>query len=326
MKSKFVTFLCLLLCAVLCVCGFAVIYGDLSLPLGGSSPSTPSVTSSTASSAVSDTASSVVSDTSSDTAIKDIMEIVKVGPYEIIDPYGTRNISNEKTAHYFGVAKDGKPHSASVNFQKLFDSKPQYKALTLDTRSQDKRMYLTFDCGYEYQNLTSDIMDTLKEKNVKVVFFCTLSYMRSNPDAVKRMLEEGHIVANHSATHPDFTKLSRVEMAEEIYKVEKHLKDNYNYTAKFFRFPEGSYSDNTLDVVSSMGYRSVFWSIAHGDYDENNQPSVEKTYETITSRYHPGAVILLHASSTSNSQALAQLIDKAHADGYTFKTLDEYPW
>lgn len=317
MKSKFVTFLCLTLCVVLMVCGVMYAFGKFDFSNSNESSS------SQVSSVKNDTVSSVVSDTSS----KDIMVLedsVKVGHYDILDPLNTRNISNEKTAHYFGVAKDGKPHSASVNFQKLFDSKPQYKALTLDTKSTDKRMYLTFDCGYEYQNLTADIMDTLKEKNVKVVFFCTLSYMKSNPAAIKRMLEEGHIVANHSATHPDFTKLSRTSMAEEIYKVEKHLKDNYNYTAKYFRFPEGSYSDNTLDVVSSMGYRSVFWSIAHGDYDENNQPSVEKTYETITSRYHPGAIILLHASSTSNAAALAQLIDKAHADGYTFKTLDEY--
>lgn len=326
MKSKSVTFLCLSLCVVLCVCVLAVLYGErFSLSDGDTSSvvDTASETPSTASSVVSNTVSS---DAADNVSSKDIMEIVKVGPYEIIDPYNTRNVSTEKTAHYFGVAKDGKPHSASVNFQKLFDSKPQYKALTLDTKSQDKRMYLTFDCGYEYQNLTSDIMDTLKEKNVKVVFFCTLSYMKSNPDAIRRMIAEGHIVANHSATHPDFTKLSRVEIAEEVYKVEKYLKDNFNYSSKFFRFPEGSYSDNTLDVISSMGYRSVFWSVAHGDYDENNQPPVDKTFDTISSRYHPGAVILLHASSTSNAAALGQLIDKAHEDGYTFKTLDEYPW
>ncbi len=248
----------------------------------------------------------------------------KVGIYEIYDIYNSRGLSTVKSGFSYGVAKDGQPNVTSVNNQKKFDGMKNVKALALDTKSEDKRMYLTFDCGYEYQNLTADILDTLKEKQVKAAFFVTLDYVKKNPTLVKPMIDEGHIVGNHSATHPSFPGISRTKMAEEIWLVEDYLKTNFNYSSKYFRFPAGEHSENSLELVTSMGYTSVFWSVAHADWDTANQPTTQNAVNTVTSRYHGGAVILLHAVSKANTEGLAQMIDIATLQGYQFKTLDEY--
>lgn len=249
---------------------------------------------------------------------------VTVGTYTVIDPENSRGLSNEKHGYGFGVAKNGQPHSISVNNQKTFDSMENVDALALDTVSQDSRMYLTFDCGYEYNNLTADILDTLKEKDVKAAFFITLSYAKSNPELVQRMIDEGHIVGNHSATHPVFPDISRTKMAHEIYRVDEYLQENFNYKSRYFRFPTGAYSENALELVTSVGYKSVFWSLAYADYDVDKQMGSEKAFNTVTSRFHSGAVILLHAISEDNAAILGDVIDKARAEGYTFKTLDDY--
>lgn len=249
---------------------------------------------------------------------------VTVGEYTVIDAENARGLDNKKYGFGFGVAKNGKPHEISVNNQKKFDAMENVEALALDTVSTDKRMYLTFDCGYEYKNLTDDILDTLKEKNVKAAFFVTLSYIKNNPDKVDRMIKEGHIVGNHSATHPVFPDISRTQMADELYKVDEYLQKHFNYESNYFRFPTGAYSENALELVTSVGYKSIFWSVAHGDYDTESQPTVKETFDTVTGRFHPGAVILLHAISQSNTDALADIIDEAIAQGYTFKTLDDY--
>ncbi len=248
----------------------------------------------------------------------------QVGPYTIYDIYNTKGLSNKRIGHSFGIAKDGKPHSISVNYQKYFTENPQYNALVYDIQSTDKCMYLTFDCGYEYEQLTGKILDTLKEKNVKAAFFCTLNYIKKNPKLVRRMIDEGHIVGNHSASHPDFSAISRKQQAEEIYKFEEYLQKTYNYKSPYFRYPSGAYSENSLELVSSMGYRQIFWSIAYSDWDTEAQKGADYAYDTVTARYHSGAVILLHAVSSDNAEALGRMIDSAVQDGYTFKSLDEY--
>ena len=136
------------------------------------------------------------------------------------------NESEDKKAHSYGVAKDGKPHQISVNAQKYFQNN-KYKALCLDTKTSKKIMYLTFDCGYE-NGYTSKILDVLKEKGVTAAFFCTLPQVKENPDLIKRMIDEGHIVGNHSVTHPSFAEISVEEMQTEIKGMEDYLKTNYN--------------------------------------------------------------------------------------------------
>lgn len=245
--------------------------------------------------------------------------------YTVSDPDNSRGLSTEGVDFSFGAARDGQPHWITKDNQTLFDSLDS-GALAWDNKSDGKILYLTFDCGYEYKTLTSDILDILEEKDVPAAFFCTLGYLKDAPEVVARMISDGHIVGNHSATHPNCTTLSREQLAWEILNVENYLRVNFGYSSKYFRFPSGSYSHNALDVVDGVGYRSVFWSIAHADWDPENQPGVDVSFETVTSRLHPGAVILLHTTSPDNVAILADFIDYARDQGYEFRTLDDYPY
>ena len=167
-------------------------------------------------------------------------------------------------------------------------------------------------------------MDTLKEKNVKAAFFVTLSYAKKNPQLVRRMIDEGHIVGNHSSTHPQFPGLTRVQMAREIARLDNYLRENFDYTSPYFRFPEGESSTCSLELVTSLGFKSVFWSFAYDDWDTENQKGADRAVTTVTKHFHPGAVLLLHAISRDNAEGLGQIIDEAHEQGYSFRTLDEY--
>lgn len=244
--------------------------------------------------------------------------------YTVTDPKNKKGLSNKKYGFSFGIAENGQPHPQSIANQKKFDSFKNVDALALDTKTDEKVMYLTFDNGYEYKNLTADILDTLKLKNVKATFFITLSYAKNNNALVKRMIDEGHIVGNHSANHPSFPALTRKQMAEEIAELDYYLRTNFSYTSPYFRFPAGEYSENALELVTSLGYKSVFWSVAYSDWDTSKQKGTDYAYSTVTSRFHSGAVILLHAVSKDNTKALGKIIDKAKKEGYTFKTLDDY--
>lgn len=245
--------------------------------------------------------------------------------YIVPDPENDRGLSEEGTDFSFGAAKDGQPHWITVDNQALFDSLGT-NTLAWDNKSGKKILYLTFDCGYEYGTLTSDILDILEGKDVPAAFFCTLGYLEEAPEVVARMITDGHIVGNHSTTHPNCTTLSREQLAWEVLSVENYLRVNFGYSSQYFRFPSGSYSPNALDVVNGVGYRSVFWSIAHADWDPENQPGVDVSFNTVTSRLHPGAVILLHSTSPDNVAILADFIDYARGQGYEFRTLDEYPY
>ncbi len=228
---------------------------------------------------------------------------------------------NKKLSHSHGPASGGKAHFTVEEFQDTFDS---YGALTLDRKSRDKVLYLTFDCGYEYENLTNRVLDTLKEKNVPATFFCTLDHIKKEKKLIARMIKEGHIVGNHSTTHPSFSEISRDRMIKEIEETENYLRENFGYAAKYFRFPAGEYTENALDAVRSMGYMSVFWSVAYDDWNTDNVRGKAYAVEKVMSRLHPGAVILLHSVSEDNADALGEIIDKARAEGYVFRALTEY--
>lgn len=238
------------------------------------------------------------------------------------DPENARNISTKRIEHSYGVAKDGKPHQISVENQKFLES-TGYKALCYDVKSAEKVLYLTFDCGWE-NGYTAKCLDVLKEKKVPAAFFCTLDHIKSTPDLIARMINEGHTVGNHSAKHPDFTKISRQRMADEIVECDNYLRENFGYTSNYFRFPEGAYNENALELIDSMGYTSVFWSCAYADWDVNAVKGGNYAFEKVTSRLHPGAVILLHSVSPDNAEALGRIIDYARQNGYEFKALSDY--
>lgn len=242
--------------------------------------------------------------------------------FEVSDPANTNGLSTEKIAHSFGVASNETPHDISVNSQAHFDD-GQFKALTLDNVSTEKVVYLTFDVGYD-NGYTGMILDTLKEKGVSAAFFCTVDEMKSDPESIARMINEGHIVGNHTETHPSMDELSRTDMMKEVKAFDDYVRTNFGYSAPYFRFPKGEYSDSAIDLLGSLGYLSVFWSLAYADWDINNQKGASYALETVTARIHPGAVILLHAVSSDNAQALGDIIDSVRAMGYEFKSLEDY--
>lgn len=242
--------------------------------------------------------------------------------FSVNDPENERGLSTKRIEHSYGVASGGKPHHISVSAQKTFE-KWGYKAFCYDNKTQEKVLYLTFDCGWE-NGCTGMILDTLKEKNVPAAFFCTLEHIESEPALISRMINEGHIVGNHSANHADFAEISRQRMADEILECDNYLRENFRYTSKFFRFPEGAYNESALELVSSMGYTSVFWSCSYADWDVENTKGGDYAFETVTSRLHPGAVILLHSVSPDNALAIGRIIDYARENGYEFRALTEY--
>ena len=148
--------------------------------------------------------------------------------------------------------------------------------------------------------------------------------MNTASDLVQRMINEGHIVGNHTKNHPSMDEISRTEMMQEIKAFDDYIRTNFSYSSPYFRFPKGEYSDSALDLVGSLGYTSVFWSLAYADWDVNDQKGAAYAHDTVTARIHPGAVILLHAVSSDNAYALGDIIDTVRNMGYEFRSLDDY--
>jgi len=188
--------------------------------------------------------------------------------------------------------------------------------------TERKRVYLTFDEGYE-NGYTARILDILAANDVRAAFFVTGPYVRSNPGLVRRMVSEGHTLGNHSQTHPSMPKLSNDLIREEVLSVHRQVLELTGVEMRFFRPPMGEFNRRTLDQVHSLGYTSVFWSMAYKDWDVNNQPGKEAAYRHVIDNIHPGAVILLHAVSKSNTEALDGILKELKRQGYTFGTLDE---
>ena len=242
--------------------------------------------------------------------------------FKVNDPDNTNSLSTTKISHAYGVAKNETANDISINNQKYFEN-GQFDAITLDLKTDKKVVYLTFDVGYD-NGYTDIILNTLKEKNVTAAFFCTVHEMKTSPDIITRMIKEGHIVGNHTENHPSMDEISRTEMMQEIKAFDDYLRTNYGYSSPYFRFPKGEYSDCALELVGSLGYTSVFWSLAYADWDTENQKGAAYAHETVISRIHPGAIILLHAVSSDNAYALGDIIDTARDMGYEFRSLDDY--
>lgn len=187
-----------------------------------------------------------------------------------------------------------------------------------------KTLYLTFDEGYE-NGYTSKILDVLKEKNVKAVFFVTSYYLEKNPDLVKRMVDEGHIVGNHSKTHSSMPTLTSdmTKFKEEFSDVESKYKEITGLDMKkFFRPPMGYYSEKSLAITNDLGYKTIFWSFAYDDWNPEKQPEVNYAKNKILDNLHNGSILLLHAVSKTNTEILGDVIDSARNAGYEFKLLN----
>jgi len=186
------------------------------------------------------------------------------------------------------------------------------------------------DEGYEFEQNTSEILDIAAAKKVHIAFFITGSYLRNRPDLVKRMVAEGHLVLNHSDTHPNLANLYREQGAESVManitKLEREFKALTGKTMlKYIRPPEGAYSERLLGLMHKNGYRTVFWSFAYRDWLTNEQPDRETARRAILGELHDGSVILLHAVSNTNVALLPELIDEIRARGYSFGRLTDIP-
>ncbi|MGO4273624.1 delta-lactam-biosynthetic de-N-acetylase [Paenibacillus sp. TAF58] len=186
-----------------------------------------------------------------------------------------------------------------------------------------KELYLTFDNGYE-QGYTGKILDVLKEKQVPAIFFVTGHYIKTEPELLKRMAQEGHLIGNHSWSHPDMSQIS----AERIQKELSQVKDEVSALTgqqemRYLRAPRGIFNSRSLAVSQGLGYTNVFWSVAYRDWEPKHQKGWAYAYKNVMAQLHPGAVILLHSVSKDNTEALAKIIDDAKSQGYQFKSLDE---
>lgn len=191
----------------------------------------------------------------------------------------------------------------------------KYKLYGAEFLSEDKTIRLTFDEGYE-NGYTAEILDILKEKGVKALFFVTYDYCKSSPDLVQRMIDEGHTVGNHSYTHPSFPDCSESEIIDEVMVLHDYVAEQFGYDMTYFRFPKGEFSENALKTVKSLGYTSVFWSFAYNDWDTGNQPDKTEALQKIKDSTHSG-IYLLHAVSETNTAILGEIIDYWKTEGYT---------
>ena len=200
----------------------------------------------------------------------------------------------------------------------------QYNTYFLGDTSK-KTVYLTFDAGYE-NGYTTKILDVLKKQNVPATFFILEHYIDANPEIVKRMSNDGHIVGNHTSTHPNITKISNTKLINEVDNLSIKFQ---NLTGKrldpYFRPPEGSYTYNKLQTLQYLGYNTILWSVAYADWDENNQPSYESALNILNKRMHNGAIILLHPTSSTNAGILDTFITNLKNQGYEFAYLSSLP-
>lgn len=203
------------------------------------------------------------------------------------------------------------------------DDLTQYNAWYAGPTDQ-KIIYLTFDAGFENGN-TEPILDALKKHQAPATFFLVGNYIETRPDLVKRMVAEGHTVGNHTFHHPDMSKISSREAFEkELTQLEELYQQTIGQPMKkYYRPPQGKYSESNLQMAKEMGYQTFFWSLAYVDWQENKQPTREEAFSKLLKRIHPGAIVLLHSTSKTNGQILDELLTKWEEMGYQFKALED---
>ena len=190
-------------------------------------------------------------------------------------------------------------------------------------RDGEKIIYLTFDSGYE-AGYMDKILTTLKENNVKATFFITAHYLNSATEEVEKMVNDGHIIGNHTVNHKSMPSINNETIEKEIMQLHQSMYEKFGYEMKYLRPPKGEFNERTLQKTSSLGYKTVMWSFAYCDWDEKKQPSQEEAIKIITKNFHSGEIMLLHSNSKTNSEVLDKIIKEAKNQGYEFKSLDEF--
>lgn len=233
------------------------------------------------------------------------------------DPGQAQAVAGEITNWGLSFQQEGQPPVANATSEYLarFDS-------VYCMPTEEKKLYLTFDAGFENGN-TEKILDALKGHGVKATFFLVGNYFETQPDLVRRMVEEGHTVGNHTYSHPDMSAIGDEEsFREELEKNEALYKEvTGQEMPKLYRPPQGKFCESNLKMAQKLGYRTVFWSLAYVDWYENDQPTPQQAYDKLLPRVHPGAVVLLHSTSKTNGEILDELLGKWEELGYSFGDL-----
>lgn len=228
------------------------------------------------------------------------------------------SISNKSCG--FGYRKEAKGKIPTIGIYADY-FKGMNVVYTGDTTK--KNVYLTFDEGYE-NGYTADILNVLKEKQVPAAFFCTGDYLRRNGELISRMISEGHIIGNHTWNHPSMPEITDNEkLVAELTEFDEYLFEHHNLKTEYFRYPGGEFSERTLAIIKDSGYKTVFWSLAYKDWERDKTNGADYAVNQVTSQLHNGAIILLHAVSADNAEALPLIIDALRNEGYTFSSLNE---
>jgi len=248
-----------------------------------------------------------------------------VGTENVLGVVGTNGaeqqggISAETENWGLGFGKSGERPTGNASISELSNYDAYFCADV-----EEKIIYLTFDCGFE-NGYTESILDALKKHNVKATFFVVGHYLESAPELVKRMVEEGHTVGNHTYSHPDMSKISDVSaFQKEMDDTKKLYKEVIGEEMPmYYRPPQGKYSVQNLQMAKDLGYQTFFWSLAYVDWYQDKQPSHEEAFSKLTSRIHPGAIVLLHNTSKTNGEIMDELLTKWEEMGYTFGVLKD---
>lgn len=237
----------------------------------------------------------------------------------ILSTNANGELSNKKICWGIKRETNHKQPDVGKNNKNILD---QYNGICLGN-SESKKVYLTFDAGYE-AGYMEKILEVLKQNDVKACFFITAHYLNTHPELVQRMIDEGHIVGNHTVNHKSMPEIDNETIKTEVMDLHSAVYDKFGYEMKYIRPPKGEFSERTLDYTNSLGYKTVMWSLAYDDWDESKQGRELYGKSKVLDNIHSGAIILLHSNSKDNSNILNDVIKEVRNMGYEFSSLDEF--
>ncbi len=252
-------------------------------------------------------------------AVLSLAYVIGARTGEVVEVINTNLITNNESKSWgLGYGEANTTPTGTISSEEL----ETYDAFYIGDETE-KILYLTFDAGYENGN-TEAILDALEKHNAPATFFIVGYYLEENQDLVMRMIEDGHTVGNHSYNHPDMTTLSEAEFIKEMESLEElYLEITGSELSNFYRPPQGSFSIETLQMAQNMGYKTIFWSLAYVDWYQDDQPTKEEAYDKLLNRVHPGSIVLLHSTSSTNAEIMDELLTKWEEMGYEFRSLEE---
>ena len=240
------------------------------------------------------------------------------GNFQVIET-NAQNLSTKKIE--WGI-KRGKDHNQPDLGTENLRIINEFNGMAMGN-AESKNIYLTFDLGYE-AGYTEKILDILKENDVKAAFFITGQYVNTSENVIKRMIDEGHIVGNHTTNHICMPTSSNDKIKEEVMSLHQSIYEKFGYEMKYIRPPKGEYSEATVAYTNTLGYTTVMWSFAYDDWEDSKQGREEYGKTKILENLHNGEIMLLHATSKDNCNILDEMIKEIKNQGYVFKSLDEF--